>query len=151
MPACRTLQVCVEEREALEDLRDHAHPCPSARRGRHCWRQRHPETDCDLHIVGRLDVVTGPVVTRRANAIRMATLVQCSKDVRTASPQVERISVVLDTWPVHVHPDVLAALEPRTTRWAFPRPGNRPATPGSRAVRRAGDIRLPIQRTPSPT
>ncbi len=108
-------------------------------------------TDCDLRIVGRLDVVTGQVVTRRAKTMGLATLAPFSPERRAASPEAERIDVILDTWPVHVHPDVLVALEPQTTRWAFSRPGNGPATPGGRAVRRVGDVRLPIQRMPLPT
>jgi hypothetical protein len=53
--------------------------------------------------------------------------------------------------PVHVHPDVLVARAPHTTRWALSRPGNGPAPPSGRAVRRAGEVRRPIQRMPAPT
>ncbi len=113
--------------------------------------ERSRATDCDLRIVGRLDVVTGQVVTRRAKTMGLATLAPFFPDRRAASPEAERIDVILDNWPVHVHPDVLVALEPHTTRWAFSRPGNGPATPSVRAVRRAGDVRLPIQLMPLPT
>ena len=113
--------------------------------------ERSRATDCDLRIVGRLDVVTGQVVTRRATTMGLATLAPFFPDRRAAAPEAARIAVILDTWPVHGHPDVLVALEPHTTRWAFSRPGNWPATPSVRAVRRAGDVRLPIQRMPLPT
>jgi hypothetical protein len=108
-------------------------------------------TDGERRIVGRLDVVTGQVVTRRAKTMGLATLAPFFPERRAASPEAERIDVILDAWPVHVHPDVLVALEPHTTRWALSRPGNGPATPSGRAVRRAGDVRLPIQRMPLPT
>jgi hypothetical protein len=113
--------------------------------------ERSLATDGDLRSVGRLDVVTGQVVTRRATTMGLATLAPCFPDRRAAYPEAERIYVILDTWPVHVHPDVLVALEPHTTCWAFSRPGKWPATPSGRAVRRAGDVRLPIQRMPAPT
>jgi len=113
--------------------------------------ERSRATDGDLRSVGRLDVVTGQVVTRRATTMGRATLAPFFPDRRSAAPEAERISVILDTWPVHVHPDVLVAREPHTTRRAFSRPGKGPATPSGRAVRRAGDVRLPIQRMPLPT
>jgi hypothetical protein len=113
--------------------------------------ERSRATDCDLRSVGRLDVVTGQVVTRRATTMGLATLAPFFPDRRAAAPEAARIAVILDTWPVHGHPDVLVALEPHTTRWAFSRPGNGPATPSVRAVRRAGDVRLPIQLMPLPT
>jgi hypothetical protein len=113
--------------------------------------ERSLATDCDLRIVGSLDVVTGQVVTRRAKTMGLATLAPFFPERRAASPEAERIDVILDNWPVHGHPDVLVALEPHTTRWAFSRPGNGPATPSVRAVRRAGDVRLPIQLMPLPT
>jgi transposase len=113
--------------------------------------ERSLATDCELRIVGSLDVVTGQVVTRRAKTMGLATLAPFFPDRRAAYPEAERIDVILDNWPVHVHPDVLVALEPQTTRWAFSRPGHWPATPSVRAVRRAGDVRLPIQLMPLPT
>ena len=113
--------------------------------------ERSLATDCELRIVGSLDVVTGQVVTRRAKTMGLATLAPFFPDRRAAYPEAERIDVILDNWPVHGHPDVLVALEPHTTRWAFSRPGNGPATPSVRAVRRAGDVRRPIQRMPLPT
>ena len=113
--------------------------------------ERSRATDGDLRIVGRLDVVTGQVVTRRAKTMGLATLAPFFPDRRAAYPEAERIDVILDNWPVHGHPDVLVALEPQTTRWAFSRPGNGPATPSGRAVRRAGEVRRPIQRMSAPT
>jgi hypothetical protein len=74
--------------------------------------ERSLATDCELRIVGRLDVVTGQVVTRRAKTMGLATLAPFFPDRRAAYPEAERIDVILDNWPVHVHPDVLVALEP---------------------------------------
>ena len=113
--------------------------------------ERRWATDGDRRSVGRLDVVPGQVGTRRATTMGRATLAPFFPERRAAAPEAERISVILDNWPVHVHPDVLVARAPHTTRWALSRPGNGPATPRGRAVRRAGDVRRPIQRMPLPT
>ena len=55
--------------------------------------------------------------------------------------------LVLDNWPVHFHPDVLAALEPQQTRWEFKTPAAWPSAPSARAKR----LGLPIQLLPLPT
>jgi hypothetical protein len=113
--------------------------------------ERSRATDGDLRSVGRWDVVTGQVVTRRATTMDLATLAPFSPDQRAASPEAARIYGVLENWPVRMHPDVLVAREPQTTRWAFSRAGNWPATPGAQAVRRAGDVRPASQLMPLPT
>ncbi len=113
--------------------------------------ERSLAADSEVRIVGSLDVVTGQVVARRAHTMSLATLVAFSQPLRAAYPQAERMFVVVDNGPVHCHADVLAALEPQTTPWMFSRPGNWPATPSLRAVRRTDGIRLPIQLAPLPT
>jgi hypothetical protein len=62
-----------------------------------------------------------------------------------------RIAVVLDNWPVHFHPDLLAALEPQQTPFPFPRPGAWPIAPSPEAIRKWGGLQLPIQLLPLPT
>jgi hypothetical protein len=64
--------------------------------------ERSLATDGDLRIVGRLDVVTGQVVTRRAKTMGLATLAPFFPDRRAAYPEAERIDVILDNWPVMV-------------------------------------------------
>ena len=54
--------------------------------------------------------------------------------------------VVLDTWPLHFPPDVLAALEPQEPPWPARCPPSWPADPSAKAVARWGKLRLPIQR-----
>ena len=133
--------------------------------------ERSRATEGDLRSVGRLDVGTGQVITRRATMMGRATLAPCSSDRRAAAPEAARIAVILDKWPVHVHPDVLRSPSPPSApgaagpcasgcpggacaahdplgvvpsrQWASP--------PSGRAVRRAGEVRRPIQRMPAPT
>jgi len=82
--------------------------------------ERSRATDGDLRSVGRLDVVTGQVGTRRATTMGRATLAPFFPDRRAAAPEAARISVILDNWPVHVHPDVLVARAAHDPLGVFP-------------------------------
>ena len=102
-------------------------------------------------MVGALDTLTGRVVYRRAAKITLACLIQFYQALRAAYPQAERIYVIQDNWPVHVHPDVLVALQPQQTRWPWHRPASWPTEPSATAVKRWGPLQLPIQIVPLPT
>jgi transposase len=102
-------------------------------------------------VVATLEHGTGQVVYRRASKITLATLVQFFQDLRAAYPQAERIYVVMDNWPIHIHPDVLVALERQETRHLRPLPPSWPTTPSAKAVKRWGQLQLPIQLVPLPT
>jgi hypothetical protein len=90
-------------------------------------------------------------VYRRASKITIATLVQFFQDLRAAYPQAQRIYVVMDNWPVHIHPDVLIALEKQETRHLRPLPPSWPETPSAKAAKKWGHLHLPIQLIPLPT
>lgn len=113
--------------------------------------ERSYKSDTITRIVASLDHMPGKVVYVRASRIGISQLVEFYIKLRIAYPQAERIYVVQDNWPVHVHPDVLVALEPQETQWLRPVPGNWPATPGAAAIRKWGDLNLPIQAVPLPT
>lgn len=102
-------------------------------------------------LIATLDHCTGQVVTRRASKITLAVLVQFFQDLRAAYPQVERIYMVMDNWPIHIHPDVLVALEPQESRWFRPLPPSWSSMPSAKALRRWSQLRLPIQLVPLPT
>ena len=102
-------------------------------------------------VVATLEHGTGRVVYRRASKITLATLVQFFQDLRAAYPHAERIYVVMDNWPVHIHPDVLVALEKQETRHLRPLPPSWPTTPSATAVKKWGQLQLPIQLVPLPT
>jgi transposase len=112
---------------------------------------RSPRADTLTRLVGSLDHQTGRVCYLRAKVIGLRALVQFYEQLRAAYPDAERIYVVLDNWPVHRHPDVLAALEPQETPWLLPLPPTWRATPSAAALRRWGHLRLPIQLVPLPT
>jgi len=113
--------------------------------------RRSTRADTPTRLVATLDHQTGRVCSRRAKVIRVATLVRFYRQLRAAYPHAERLYVVLDNWPVHRHPDLLAALEPQETPWLLPLPPTWSATPSARALRRWGSLHLPIQLIPLPT
>ena len=94
-----------------------------------------------------VNALTGQVVHLQASAISLPREVAHLVAVREAFPHAERIYLAEDNWPVHFHPDVLAALEPQTTRFPMPVPSNWSTQPSARAKR----LGLPIQKLPLPT
>jgi transposase len=102
-------------------------------------------------VVAALDQATGRVIWRRSSTISVAGLVAFYQHLRAAYPQATRIYVVVDNWPVHLHPDVVVALEPQESRHFRPLPPSWPTVPRASAVRRWGQLQLPIQLIPLPT
>ena len=108
---------------------------------------RSTRAEAELRVVAALDARTGQVVALRRGRVTAATLRQCFTDLVAAYPPGTRLRVVLDNWPVHFHPGVLAALEPQQSPFPFPRPPSWPAPPPVRAD--GGG--LPVQLLPLPT
>ena len=133
----------------------HRQPSPAAAwaaRGREqAVAERSHRGDAAARIVGVLDAADGRVLVCRRGKLTAPALVGFYHDVAAAYPDAERIDVVLDTWPVHFRPDPLVALQPQDSPFPFPRPGHWPAAPDAAAVRKWGELRLPIQLLPLPT
>jgi transposase len=108
-------------------------------------------SDTLTRVVATLEHGSGRVVYRRASKITIAVLVQFFQDLRAAYPNAERIYVVMDNWPVHIHPDVLVALEAQESRHFRALPPSWSATPSAKALKRWGQLQLPIQLVPLPT
>jgi transposase len=102
-------------------------------------------------VVATIEHGSGRVIYRRASKISIATLVQFFQELRAAYPQAERIYVVMDNWPMHIHPDVLVALEKQESQRFRPLPRTWSSTPRPSAVKRWGKLALPIQLVPLPT
>jgi hypothetical protein len=102
-------------------------------------------------IVGALDAVSGRVLVRRRGELAVPALVGFYKEVAAAYPDAEEVDVVLDNWPVHFHPDLLAALQPQACPFPFPRPPSWPPGPSPDAARKWGGLALPIRLVPLPT
>lgn len=98
-------------------------------------------------IVATLDACTGQVVSHQGSRIGVKELVRFYEQVTAAYATVQTIYLVEDNWPIHFHPDVLAALQPQTCPWPWHRPTNWGTEPSPQARR----LNLPIQILPLPT
>lgn len=110
-----------------------------------------PRADTPVRVVATLDAADGRVVFRRRRDLAIPALVGFYRAVVAAYPDADQIDIILDNWPVHFHPDLLVALVPQQCPFPFVRPGNWPTAPSPEAVRKWGDLQLPIQLVPLPT
>lgn len=113
--------------------------------------RRSQRSDTPIRLLGARDATTEAVHHLPADAITVATLVRFCRQLREAYPAAAAITVVLDTWPVHVHSDLLVALVPQQQPFPLYRPASWSPEPHPAAVRRWGDLALPIQLLPLPT
>lgn len=109
--------------------------------------RRSLRSDTSSRILGALNAMTGRVHFRQASHINLRTLSSFWFDIRQAYPHAETIFVVIDNWPLHFHPDVLAPLMPQH----FPYPPNLPANWPTSPSRSAKQDNLPIQLLCLPT
>lgn len=98
-------------------------------------------------VVATLDAFTGRVLSHQGSLIGVQELIRFYAQVAAAYPQAQTIYLVQDNWPVHFHPDVLAALQPQTTPFPWHRPANWSTEPSAKARH----LNLPIQLRPLPT
>ena len=71
-----------------------------------------------FRVVATLNHVTGRVVYRQRSAINCRYLSDFYADLCAAYADAETIYIVVDNWPIHFHPDVLARLQPQNLPWA---------------------------------
>jgi hypothetical protein len=98
-------------------------------------------------VAATLNAFTGQVIYCQSPVLGVNKLVSFYQQVCEAYPGVEVIYIVQDNWPVHFHPDVLAALQPQEFKWPIHVPPNWPTQPSPSARR----LNLPIQLLPLPT
>jgi hypothetical protein len=109
--------------------------------------ERSQRANTATRVAATLDSRTGQVVAVQASRVGITQLVRLYETLVAQAPGVERIYLVQDNWPVHFHPDVLAALEPQTSPFPWIYPRSWPTEPRPRARR----LDLPIQLLPLPT
>jgi hypothetical protein len=98
-------------------------------------------------VIGVLDALTGRVVYEQASRTDVRLIVRFYERVCQLYPGV-RVFIVQDNWPVHFHPDVMAALEPQEVNpFGWRRPPNWPTEPSKKARR----LNLPLQLIVLPT
>lgn len=116
--------------------------CPLA------YRSQRSNTQC--RGLGALNALTGQVLYLQRTHISTSVLSAFYAQIAAAYPQAETIFVVQDNWPVHVHPDVLARLQPQRSPFWPHVPDNWPSQPSRRAVHDTLPIQLCFLPTYSP-
>lgn len=101
-----------------------------------CWR-----------LAATLDPWAGSVLYRQGSHIGIEELVRFYEQLAAAYPAAQRILLVQDNWPIHFHPDVLAALVPQEIAWPLPLPKDWPTEP----TKRARYLNLPVYPVRLPT
>ncbi len=94
-----------------------------------------------------LDGLSGRVIYRQARHIDCRELVCLYEDICQAYPKAKAIYLVADNWPLHYHPDVLAALVSQELPFPPRLTPTWPKEPSERAPR----LELPIRMVQLPT
>lgn len=113
--------------------------------------ERSHRANTPTRVLASLDLLDARTVFRRRSKIGIRELVGFYQDLAHTYPNAQTIYVVQDNWPVHVHPDLLVALQPQTRWWPFHRPASWSTEPAEAAKRKWGALQLPIQIVPLPT
>ena len=103
-----------------------------------------------VRVAGSLHAFTGQVTYQMKSKFTVSAMVGFYEAIANAYPDAEVIYVILDNWPLHYHPDVLAALQPQQLKYPLHQPGNWPAEPSPKAKRLNLPIRLLLLPTYAP-
>lgn len=102
----------------------------SGRQGQQPLAQRSLRSNSKFRIAATLDALTGRVVAQQSSVLDRPQFVHFLADVCSTYPEMETIYMVVDNWPLHFHPDVLACLEPqRYLLWPSSLPAHWPTEP----------------------
>lgn len=105
------------------------------------------QTNTSFRVLAALDAINGQVTYRQRAQTNLSCFSQFWFEVRAAYPQAKVIYIVVDNWPLHFHPDVLAPLQEQ----AFPFPPKLPPTWPTAPSDKAVHDDLPIQLLCLPT
>ena len=154
------LQACLERSRAdpetypllyLDELTYYRQPTLSeayeARGGTGPLAHRSYRSNSAMRVGAAMDVATGKVIYRQSRRLGCDELVRLYQDICQAYPQAACIYLVGDNWPVHYHPDVLAALMPQELPFPVRVSSTWPKEPRPSARR----LDLPIRLLPLPT
>lgn len=111
--------------------------------------RRSLRSDTTTRILGVVNALTGQVTYCRRKTTSIHCFRQFWQQLVDTYPG-KQILVVLDNWPMHYHPEVLALLEAQTTPFAFPHSRSWAALVEA-AKTQAHTGTLPIQLLPLPT
>ena len=108
--------------------------------------RRSHRSNTPTRIIGALNGLTGELSYLQRTKIGIAGIIKLYEQLAQRY-QGTQLYIVQDNWPVHFHPDVLAALEPQTTPFGWCRPPDW----GDTVSARARQLNLPIQIVQLPT
>lgn len=110
--------------------------------------RRSYKSDNHFRVLGALNAMSGQLSYRQRKITSIPCFTGFWYQLRDDYPQAEEIYVVVDNWPVHFHPDVLAPLQDQN----FPFPPKLPASWSSLSTStKAKQDNLPIQLLCLPT
>jgi hypothetical protein len=95
--------------------------------------QRSYHRNTHFRVLGALNARSGQLSYRQRSQTDTACLANFWYQVREDYPDAQTIYIVVDNWPVHFHPDVLAPLQAQNFPFPLPLPANWPAEPSARA------------------
>ena len=116
---------------------------PLARRGH--------GSDTKTRVIAAVDALSGRVTFSQGAKTDLPRIVGFYQALRGAHPGAERIYAAQDNWPVHFHPDVLCALEEQSRPFPFHPAKHWSTEPTPKALKKWGDLCLPVQIVPLPT
>ncbi|MCB8975519.1 MAG: IS630 family transposase [Ardenticatenaceae bacterium] len=109
--------------------------------------QRSHQANSSFRIIGAINCMTGQLSYLQRKRITRTVIANFWTQLYQCYPGAETIYVVLDNWPVHFHPDVLAVLQPQQFPFPPKLPGNWPTEPAPKAKQ----DNMPVQLLPLPT
>ena len=135
----------------LDELTFYSQPSLSdtyARKGKEQTKaQRALGADKSARIVGALNILTGQVSFALKSKITVVNFIAFLKQLVAQYPN-KRIFIIIDNWPVHYHPNVIAALEKQQHNQYFRCPHS---WKDVKADKKYQGLNLPIQFVPLPT
>lgn len=109
--------------------------------------QRSHRSNTHFRVLGAMNALTGQLSYQQHSRTNISCLSHFWYDIRNDYPEAETIYIVVDNWPVHFHPDVLAPLQEQHFPFPPKLPTNWPVEPSSKT--KIDD--LPIQLLCLPT
>ncbi len=97
------------------------------------YAQRSYRSNTRQRIAATVDALTGRVVYHRRSQIRVKALVDVYQRVAQVYADRDTTCVLQDSWPIHVHPKVLAPMCPQPLKWPVHVPSHWPTAPSPRA------------------
>jgi transposase len=118
-------------------------PQPRAERGH--------RANSTSRIIGALNAFSGAVHCKQTSRVGIRALARFLQSIAEAYPNAETTWMVVDNWPMPLHPDVMAALTPEQTQlhWPIHLPATWPTEASPKMRQRKLD--LPIRLVPLPT